>query len=65
MERRMKKTMPDFLHHPLAREIALAIVIKLLVIVALFYAFFDGRAVDTDADSVAARLVNSPQHAQH
>jgi hypothetical protein len=60
-----KKPMPEFLYHPLAREIALAIVIKLLVIVALFYAFFDGRAVQHDADSVADRLVNSPQHAQH
>ena len=61
----MKKSMPDFLHHPLAREIALAIIIKLLVIVALFYAFFDGRTVHTDADSVADRLVNSQQHAKH
>ncbi len=54
--------MPDFLKHPLGKEIALAITIKLLVIVAIFYAFFDGRAVDTDADSVADRLVNSQQH---
>ncbi len=61
----MKKSMPDFLHHPLAREIALAIVIKLLVIVAIFYAFFDGRSVDPNADSVADRLVNSQQHVTH
>jgi hypothetical protein len=61
----MKKPMPDFLHHPLARDLALAIVIKLLVIVALFYAFFDGRAVHTDAASVADRLANSQQHAKH
>ncbi|MBT9539426.1 cytochrome oxidase putative small subunit CydP [Thiobacillus sp.] len=58
----MKKFLPDFLQHPLGREIALAIAIKLLVIVAIFYAFFDGRAVDPDADSVADRLVNSQQH---
>jgi len=57
----MKKSMPDFLLHPLAREISLAIVIKLLVIVALFYAFFDGRAVHPDADAVAERLANSQQ----
>ena len=62
----MKTPLPDFLHHhPLARDIALAIVIKLLVIVALFYAFFDGRAVHPDAASVADRLVNSQQHATH
>jgi hypothetical protein len=57
----MKKRLPDFLLHPLGREIALAIVIKLLVIVAMFYAFFDGHTVDTDADDVADRLVNSRQ----
>jgi hypothetical protein len=61
----MKKPMPEFLHHPLAREIALAIVIKLLVIVALFYAFFDGRALHPDADGVASRLANSQPHAKH
>jgi len=61
----MKKPMPEFLHHRLAREIALAIVIKLLVIVALFYAFFDGRALHPDADSVADHLVNSQQLATH
>ena len=55
----MKKFLPAFLLHPLGREIALAIVIKLLVIVAIFYAFFDGHAVAPDADDVADRLVNS------
>jgi len=64
-EHRMKKSMPHFLHHPLAKEIAVAIVIKLLVITALFYAFFEGRAVHPDPDSVAERLVHSPQPAQH
>ena len=58
----MKKSLPDFLQHPLAREISLAIVIKLLVIVAIFFAFFDGRALQPDADAVAERLAN-PQHA--
>jgi hypothetical protein len=61
----MKKPMPAFLQHPLAREIALIIVIKLLVIVAIFYAFFDGRALHPDADAVAERLANSQQHAKH
>jgi len=61
----MKKSMPDFLHHPLAREITLAVVIKLLVIAALFYAFFYGRASQPDADSVADHLVNSQQHTTH
>ncbi|MDO9010123.1 MAG: hypothetical protein Q7U80_18040, partial [Thiobacillus sp.] len=58
----MKKNLPKFLQQSLGREIALVIAIKLLVIVAIFYAFFDGRAVDPDADSVADRLVNSQQH---
>jgi hypothetical protein len=62
---RMKKPSPEFLRHPLGREIALAIAIKLVVIVAIFYAFFDGRAVQPDADSVADRLINSQQHAKH
>jgi hypothetical protein len=60
----MRKSMPAFLQHPFAREITLAVVIKLLVIVALFYAFFDGRTVHTDADAVAERLANSHQHAK-
>lgn len=41
---------------------ALAIVIKLLVIVVIFYMFFEGRAVHPDADAVAERLANPPQH---
>jgi hypothetical protein len=61
----MKKPIPDFLNHPLAREVALAVVIKLLVIAAIFYAFFNGRAADPDADSVADHLANSQQHATH
>lgn len=61
----MKKNLPKFLQQPLSREIALAIAIKLLVIVAIFYAFFDGHAVDPDADSVADHLVNSQQRPSH
>jgi hypothetical protein len=57
--------MPSFLQHPLAREIALAIVVKLLVIVAIFYAFFDGKTVRPDADAVAERLANPQQHTRH
>jgi hypothetical protein len=58
----MRKPLPSFLQHPLAREITLAVVVKLLVIVAIFYAFFDGRAVHPDADAVAERLANPQQH---
>ncbi|WP_324781173.1 cytochrome oxidase putative small subunit CydP [Thiobacillus sedimenti] len=53
----MKKPLPAFLRHPLAREIGLALLVKLILIAAIFYAFFGGPAVPTDADSVAARLV--------
>jgi hypothetical protein len=60
----MKKTMPTFLQHPLAREITAAIVIKLLVIVAIFYAFFSGHAIQPDANAVAARLANPQQHTE-
>jgi hypothetical protein len=58
----MKKPLFPFLQHPFAREIVLVIVIKLLVIVAIFYAFFDGRILHPDADAVAERLAK-PQHA--
>jgi hypothetical protein len=58
----MKPTLPHFLQHPLAREITLAIAIKLLLIAAIFYAFFDGRALHPDANAVAERLANpNPQ----
>jgi len=57
----MNKLLPTFLQHSLAREIALALAIKLAVIVGIFFAFFDGRAVPTDADVIAERLAN-PQH---
>ncbi|MEW6120779.1 MAG: cytochrome oxidase putative small subunit CydP [Pseudomonadota bacterium] len=60
----MKTPLPDFLHHRLAREIALAIAIKLTVIAGIFYAFFDGRALNPDADSVADRIANPQQQSQ-
>jgi hypothetical protein len=60
----MKPRMPTFLHHPLAREISLAIAIKLLVIAAIFYAFFDGHALHPDADAVAKQLANPDQPTQ-
>lgn len=55
----MRKRMPSFLQHPLAREIALAIAIKLVVVAAIFYAFFDGRSVQPDAAAVAEHLANT------
>lgn len=58
----MKLPRPAFLQHPLAREIAIALAIKLVVIVAIFYAFFDGRTVQTDPDAIANRLANTQQH---
>jgi hypothetical protein len=62
----MNKHLSAFLQHQLAREIAVAIVIKLAVITGLFFAFFDGRAVLTDADAVAERLATPPQqHSKH
>ena len=60
----MKKSMPIFLQHPLAREITAAVIIKMLVIVAIFYAFFSGHAIDPDADAVAERLANPEQHTE-
>lgn len=60
----MKLPMPTFLQHPLARDISLAIAIKLLVIAAIFYAFFDGHALHPDADAVAERLANPDQPTQ-
>ena len=44
----MKFTLPDFLRSRLGREIAIALVIKLAVIAAIFYAFLDGRSAPTD-----------------
>ena len=60
----MSKPMPDLLQQPLAREIALAIAIKLILIATIFYAFFDGHALHPDADAVAERLANPHPPAQ-
>lgn len=60
----MKPFLPTFLQRPLAKEITLAILVKLAVIAAIFYAFFDGRALHPDADAMAARLTGSAAHAQ-
>ena len=54
----MKPPLPTFLQHRLAREVTLAIAIKLVLIAAIYYAFFDGRALHPDADAVAERLAN-------
>lgn len=54
----MKFALPDFLRNRLGREITIALVIKLAVIAAIFYAFFDGRSVPTDPDAVATRLAH-------
>jgi hypothetical protein len=54
----MKPPMPTFMRHPLAKEISIAIAIKLVVIAAIFYAFFAGHALHPDAEAVAERLAN-------
>ncbi|MCA1926517.1 MAG: hypothetical protein LDL16_09610 [Thiobacillus sp.] len=59
----MKLDLPDCLQHRLVREIALAIVIKLVVIVGLYYAFFAGHGVAVDPDTLADRISN-PQQSQ-
>ena len=61
----MDKYLPTFLQHPLAREITLAIVIKLAVIVGLFFAFFDGRTVPTTPDVIAERLAGQQPTTPH
>lgn len=53
----MKKPLPAFLQHRFAKEIAAAIAVKLVLIAAIFYAFFAGHAVPTDPASVADRLL--------
>lgn len=54
---------PAFLQHPLAREVALAITVKLMVITVLFYAFFAGRAVPVNDTRFTEHLTatNTPQ----
>ena len=60
----MKPFLPTFLQRPLTREITLALLVKLALIAAIFYAFFDGRAVHPDADAMAARLTGPAAHTQ-
>ena len=52
------RNQPAFLQSPLAREITLAVAIKLLLLAAIFYAFFDGHTLNPDADAVAKQLAN-------
>jgi len=48
--------------HSLVREITLALVVKLAIIVALYFAFFSGSTPPPGADAVARHLtVQSPQ----
>jgi hypothetical protein len=48
--------------NPLAREIAVALVVKLALIVGLYFAFFSGGSPQPGADAVARHLtVQSPQ----
>ncbi|MCA1979185.1 MAG: hypothetical protein LDL19_08095 [Thiobacillus sp.] len=61
----MKLPLPVFLQNRLGREIALAIAIKLVVIAAIFFAFFHGNTVATDPDAVAERLANPQQQTTH
>lgn len=49
--------------HPLAREIAVIVVIKLAVIAAIgFYFFGPATKARVDEDSVAKALLERPQH---
>ena len=59
----IKLALPDCLRHRLVREIALAIVIKLVVIIGLYHAFFADHGVTVSPDSLAERLAN-PQPSQ-
>lgn len=61
----MKPALPAFLRRPLGREIAIAIAVKLVVITAIYYAFFDGRTLQTDPDTVAERLANPQRQTAH
>lgn len=46
--------------HPLARHLALLIVIKVAAIAALYHVFFRSEHVDPTPDAVAERLLNAP-----
>lgn len=60
----MKLDLPDCLRHRLVREIALALVLKLVVIIGLYHAFFADHGVTVSPDSLADRLAN-PQSSRH
>jgi hypothetical protein len=48
--------------NPLVREITVALVVKLAIIVGLYFAFFSGNSPQAGADAVARHLtVQSPQ----
>lgn len=51
--------MPSFLRNPLAKEIALALVIKALAIALIFHLFFSDQSIQPDAASVAEHLTRS------
>lgn len=59
----MKIALPDCLQHRLMREIVLAIVIKLVVIIGLYQAFFADQGVAVDPETLADRIIN-PQQSQ-
>ena len=46
--------------NPLRREITLALVVKLAILVALYFAFFSGSGPQPGADEVARHLAVEP-----
>ncbi|HQT01129.1 MAG: hypothetical protein B7Y26_13565 [Hydrogenophilales bacterium 16-64-46] len=57
----MKLDLPDCLRHRLVRDIALTLVIKLVVIIGLYQAFFADHGVPVDADTLADHISNPQQ----
>lgn len=57
----MKLDLPDCLRHRLVRDIALTLVIKLVVIIGLYQAFFADHGVSVDADTLADHITNPQQ----
>lgn len=53
-----KNLFPAWLQNPLAREITLTLVIKLVVIVAFYHAFFADHQVSVNPDTLAEHLAN-------
>ncbi len=51
---------PSPTRSPLLRHLAWVLVVKLIVIVALYQVFFKDRAVDTNPASVAQHLLDRP-----